>query len=214
MLDKKALNENAAYFYNNKLAGNGSIHFDKAGNNKSSANAASFTFGGKQYGGFVGFGDELDFAKLTLTQSADVTFTVTATADVTLEVIQVTQKDGKYTKKSLHSLKLKVGDEGEAAVTAKKAVHLEFKDDVSYYVSIKATNTKKTSVDPRAYYNVSYVVTSKDKYALAMPESPGLTEDPSLGFASPGSDLLADGSAFDKLASADDSIWQSAAKLA
>ena len=77
LLDKKALHENAAYFYSNKLAGNGSIHFDKAGNSKTGASAAKFTFRGKQYGGFVGFGDELDFAKLTLAQSADVTFTVT-----------------------------------------------------------------------------------------------------------------------------------------
>ena len=212
LLDKKALNENAAYFYNNKLGGNGSICFDKAGNDKTSANAAKFTFDGKQYGGFVGFGDELDFAKLTLTQSADVTFTVTATADVTFEVIQVTQNGGNYTKKSLQTVKYKAGDDN---ATSKKPVHLERKDGVSYYLSVKATNTKQTSVDPRAYYNVSYVVEAHESCALAMPETDNWGISDALSFASSCSDLLADGSAFDKLAATGDaSSWQTIANLA
>ena len=213
LLDKTELNENVAYFYDNKLTGNGSIHFDKAGNDRASANAASFTFGGKQYGGFVGFGDELDFAKISLKQSADVMFSVTATGDATLEVLQLTLKNGKYTQKSIQTVKYKTGDD---KATSKKAVHLEVRDGVSYYVSVKATNTKKTSVDPRTYYNVSYIVESKDACALARPEnSDSLAMTDVIGSALPGSDLLANASALDKLAAADDaSGWQTAAKLA
>ena len=212
LLDKNALNGNAAYFYNNKLAGNGSIHFDKAGNDRTSASAASFTYGGKQYGGFVGFGDELDFAKITLTQSAGVTFTLSATGDATLEILQLTMKNGKYTKKSLQTVKFKAGED---KVTSKKPVTLEVKDGVSYYVSIKATNTKKTAVDPRTYYNVSYVVETKDACGLAMTEaSDTLNLTDAMSFAPPDSDLLANASAFDNLASAADLAWQTVAKLA
>ena len=173
LLDGKTLNENEAYFYDNRLAGSGDVHFDKAGNDKSGDDYAVFTSDGNSYGGFVGFGDEIDFAKITLTQTSDVTFTLAATNDATLEIIQLTEKNGKYTKKSLQTVKYKTGGD---AVSSKKPVTLEVKDGVSYCVSVKATNIKKTTVDPRTYYNVSYAVASKDVSALSMPETDSLAD--------------------------------------
>ena len=177
LLDGKGLNKNAAYFYNNKLAGNGIIHFDRAENDRANANAASFMCGEKTYGNFAGFGDEIDFAKLTLTQTSDVTFTLTATGDATLEVLKVTKKGEKYTKKTLQTLKLKVGDQEEKTETAKKAVTLEYDENVTYYLSVKATNTKKTL---QTFYELSYVTSSKDPAAiadaLAMPETAAVAD--------------------------------------
>ncbi len=169
LLDGKKLNENAGYFYDNKLSvEGGSIHLDKAGNYKTSKTAAEYMFEGKPYGGFVGFGDEADFAKLTLSGTADVTFSLTATNDATLEIVKVTQSGTKYTKKLLQTVKYKQGSD---TATSKKAVHLEIKDGVSYYVSVKTANTKKASVDPRTYYNVTYAMDSYETAALAMLET-------------------------------------------
>ena len=172
LLDGKTLNENEAYFYDNKLAGSGAVHLDKAGNNKSGSNYATFTCDGNSYGGFVGFGDETDFAKLTLTETSDVTFTLDATNDATLEIFKVTKNGEKYSKKSIQTVKYKSGGD---AVSSKKPVTLEVKDGVSYYVSVKATNTRKTTVDPRTYYNVSYDIAPEGiSSALAMPETDAL----------------------------------------
>ena len=172
LLDGKKLHENEAHFYDNKLAGSGVVHLDKAGNDMNSSDYATFSYGGNSYGGFVGFGDETDFAKLSLTETSDVTFTLSATNDATLEIFKVTEKDGKYSKKSLQTVKYKSGGD---AVSSKKPVTLEVKDGVSYYVSVKATNIKKTTVDPRTYYNVSYDIASKGiSSALAMPETDAL----------------------------------------
>ena len=185
LLDKKTLSENEAHFYNNRLAGSGAIHFDKADNDRESNDYAEFTYNDKPYGGFVGYGDEIDFAKLTLTETSDVTFTLTATNDATLEIYKVTEKDGKYTKKSLQTVKYKAGSD---PASSKKPVTLEVKDGVSYYVSVKATNIKKTTVDPRTYYDVTYAVASEEESALSMPETASVASALSM----PETDSLAD----------------------
>ena len=61
---------------------------------------------------------------------------------------------------------------------------------------MKATNIKKTTVDPRTYYNVSYEIASKGiSSALAMPETDALasalTMPDSLSFGQYDTDVLA-----------------------
>ena len=182
LLDGKVLHDNVKHFFDNKLAGTGSIHFDKAGNDMTSSEAAEFSYNKKHYDNFVGFGDEIDFARISLSSAADVTFSITATGDATLEIIQLTRKGETYTKKILQTTKLKVGDKEEQTAAAKKAVHFECTDGIEYCISVKATNTKKTTVDPRVYYNVSYIMDSTEPAcALDMPKA----ADPPDGFNSP-----------------------------
>ena len=208
LLEKKALSADDAFFYSNPL-GTGKVYFDKAGNDKESNNHATFVCEAnkKEYENFVGYGDEVDFAKITLSEgstSANVKFLLTATGDATLEVFKVTQKgEDKYTKKSLQTLKLKVGDEAEKTEEARKTVTLEYQDDVFYYVSVKATNTKKM---PMVYYNVSYTIESSEASALTMPEtSDSLGISDALNFGDYGTDALADAFA-SSLAELDDKL--------
>ena len=182
LLDGKVLHDNVNDFFDNKLAGTGTIHFDKAGNDMTSSEAAEFSYNKKHYDNFVGFGDETDFARISLSAAADVSFLITATGDATLEIIQLTRKGETYTKKILQTTKLMVGDEEEQTAAAKKAVHFECTDGIEYCISVKATNTKKTTVDPRVYYNVSYIMDSTGPAcALDMPKA----ADASDGFDSP-----------------------------
>ncbi len=212
LLEKKALNENVQYFYDNALSVSGAIHLDKAGDYKTSGVAAEYMYEGEKYGGFVCFGDETDFAKLTLTQTSKVAFTLSATNDATLEIIKVTQNGEKYTKKSLQTVKYKAGN---GPATSKKTVSLEVKDGVSYYVSVKATNVKNTKVDPKTYYNVSYSVESSEASALAMPEtSEALAMTDSLSFGSYDTDALASASASSLTDLNDKSGWLNIASLA
>ena len=99
------------------------------------------------------------------------------------KVIQVTKKgEDKYTKKSLQTIKYKQG--GEDPATSKKSVTLEARDGVEYYVSVKATNIKKTSVDPKTYYNVTYAIDTHEAASLTMPETSdilAMTDSLSLG---------------------------------
>ncbi|MBR4255172.1 MAG: AIDA repeat-containing protein [Lentisphaeria bacterium] len=211
LLEKNALHKNAQYFYDNKLSVAGDIHFDKAGDCQADDIPVEYVYNEKQYGGFVGFGDEIDFAKLTVAQTVDVTFSLLATNDATLEVIQVKKNGATCTKKSLQTVKYKSG--GEAALS-KKSVTLEFRDDVEYYVSVKATNTKKAAADPRTFYNVTYAANSHESCALAMPEprdSLALTD--ALDFGRDGTGDLASASA-SMLAELDgDSLRQNLALL-
>ncbi len=195
LLDGKALHDNAEYFFDNKLSGTGDIHFDRAGNDMTASTAAVFTLNGNKYGNFVGFGDEIDFARISLTVTADVTFTLTATGDATLEVIQLTKKGETYAKKTLQTVKLKIGGEAKQTVEAKKAVHLECRDGIEYYVSVKATNTKK-AVDPKVYYDVSYSMATEAPGALAMPDvSSVLQQDDPLAGTTKQLEMFADASA-------------------
>ena len=73
---------------------------------------------------------------------------------------------------------------GEDPATSKKSVTLEARDGVEYYVSVKATNIKKTSVDPKTYYNVTYAIDTHEAASLAMPETSdilAMTDSLSLG---------------------------------
>ena len=212
LLDGKKLNENVQYFYDNALSVSGAVHLDKDGDYKTSSVAAEYICEEEKYGGFVCFGDETDFAKLTVSQTSKVMFTLSATGDATLEIIKVMQNGEKYTKKSLQTVKYKAGSD---PASSKKAVTLEVKDGVSYYVSVKATNTKKTSVDPKTYYNVSYALEPVEAAALSMPEtSDALAMTDSLSFGQYDVDALADASA-SSLAELDDrSSWQNLGMLA
>ena len=132
----------------------------------------------------------------------------------------------KYTKKSIQTLKLKVGKDEETTETARKTVTLKSEENVTYYVSVKATNTKKM---PSVYYNVSYAVVSEKApapalampetdsvaSALAMPEtSDNLGISDALSFGGYHADVIADASA-SALAELDDkSGWMNIASLA
>ncbi|MBO7659873.1 MAG: hypothetical protein J6T65_11290, partial [Clostridia bacterium] len=228
LLVKKNQSIYESLFCKNGL-GTGKVYFDKAGNDKESDDHASFVCetNKKTYENFVGYGDEIDFAKITLPEGADanVTFSLTATGDATLEVFKVTKKgEDKYTKKSIQTLKLKVGDDEEKTEQARKTVTLEYKDDAFYYISVKATNTKKM---PMVYYNVSYTIesmgeasalsmpeTASAASALAMPETNSLGISDALSFGGYDADVLADASA-SSLAELDDkSAWLNIASLA
>jgi len=219
LLNKKAPGDNVKFFFNNQLSAGGGIHLDKAGNDKTGDDAAVFTYGTKQYGNFVGLGDETDYAKLSLKQSADVLFSFTATGDATLEIIQLTEKKGKYSIKTLQTTKLKLGKgEKEGTATANKSVRLEVGDNVTYYVAVTAANAKKAA-DPRTYYDVSYTVDSKKVSALDLPKSASVADAVTDTYAGPSfGQYAADTSTFGTSAAFDalnmQSEWQDLARLA
>ena len=110
----------------------------------------------------------------------------------------------KFTQKSLQATTLKKAKGAEFFTAETKALTLAAG---TYYLSMESTNASKGA---SAYYNVelaSFTPSGTDADAFAMADA--------LSFASSGSDLLDDASAFDKFASLDNaSAWQTAVKLA
>ncbi len=168
----------------------------------------TYTFKGKNYTGFVGHNDATDFVKLNVAKAGTASFKVDATDAAKIEIWSF---DGdKLKMKSLQSTALKKTEVvGGVQMYGIETKAYAFKEPGEYYLAITSTNASKGG---NAYYNVSLLDTdiidgASLESALAMPDA--------LSFASSGSDLLADASAFDKLASLDDaSAWQSIAKLA
>ncbi len=171
---------------------------------------------------WVGYGDDIDYRKFTvaegMTGSFDVYATDTSTKFTVYELVSKT-KGGKTTEslKKLKSVTIKTFDEEYSCYRGITAA-CDFREGVEYYYSMESTNATKGG---SAYYHVDFLLSEplKAPAKFAQEESSLAAEDPSgspaLSFASLDADVLADASAFDKLAALDDaSSWQSAAKLA
>ena len=122
---------------------------------------------------FAGYGDEADFAKIRLAQSAKVSFTINSTDAAKFTVWQLvagTDKKGNpvYSVKSLQSAALKKGKKDTEYTVTTKKLQLAAGD---YYVSVESTNAKKGG---NAYYNVNVssfeALAAHDECALAGPE--------------------------------------------
>ena len=116
---------------------------------------------------------------------------------------------GKWTQKALGSQTIKDVN-GATGVTLKKDVKLTAtNDDLRYFVSMQATDTKKS---PGVYYNVmSFPTAVSEADALALPEtSDALAMTDSLSFGQHNTDAIAGASFTSSLADLDDkSGWQS-----
>ena len=158
---------------------------------------------------FAGFGDATDFRGIRLTADATLSFSIKATDATKFTVWQLIEKEDKkgnvtYTQKSLQATVLKKDKGAEFFTAETKALSLAAG---TYFVSMESTNAAKGG---SAHYNIeiaSFSQSGSDADALAMTDA--------LSFGGYDVDILADASAFDKLASFDDvSGWQTAAKLA
>ena len=102
---------------------------------------------------YVGYGDDADFTKITLTCGARLVFNVEATGQAKFTIWSLTvsgydrKGNPKYKMKSLQTVTLKKGQ--SEVETLKKAPLLAAGD---YYISVEAVKPKKGG---NAYYNVS-----------------------------------------------------------
>ena len=172
---------------------------------------------------WVGYGDDIDYRKFTVAEGMKGSFDVYAsdasTKFTVYELVSKTNKKGETTEslKKLKSVTIKTFDEEYSCYRGITAA-CDFREGVEYYYSMESTNATQGG---SAYYHVDFLLSEplKAPAKFAQEESSLAAEDPSgsLGrsFASLDADVLADASAFDKLASADDaSGWQTAVKLA
>ncbi len=196
----------------------------------------------KSYSNFVGFGDEWDYAEISLSGPGTLSFTVDAYSEGLIEKASANLKftvyslekvvnGGKVTWKQKTLLATQtitvdkqIGYVNEATIKKTVSVKEATSDDVKYFVSVQSVGAKKGA---SVYYNVWATLTSFDESALTMPETASdasaltMPETDNLGisdalsFGQYDADALADVSAFDKLASFNDaSGWQTVAKLA
>ncbi len=167
---------------------------------------------------WVGYGDDIDYRKFAVSNDVKANFDVYASDASTkftlYQLVSKTDKKGNTTNslKKLTSLAIKKLDE-EYGLYRGVTAECDLKRGEEYYFCMESTNAAKGG---SAYYHVDILTSDMGgggggaeslSDALAMPDA--------LSSASFESDLLADVSAFDKLAASDDaSSWQSAAKLA
>jgi len=103
---------------------------------------------------YVGYGDEVDFLKIRLTNAAQLVFTLEATGPAKLTLWSLSfsgvdkKGDSKYTMKALETVTVKKG-QTTASGTLKKAPLLS--QNYEYYISVEATDVKKGG---DVYYNV------------------------------------------------------------
>ena len=175
---------------------------------------------------WVGFGDDVDYRRFTVAEGMKGSFDVYAsdasTKFTVYELVSKTNKKGETTEslKKLKSVTIKTFDEEYSCYRGITAA-CDFREGVEYYYSMESTNAAKGG---SAYYHVDFllseeVIPIKAPVKFAQEESFLAAEDPSgslgLDFALLDADVLADASAFDKLAALDDaSGWQTAVKLA
>lgn len=111
---------------------------------------------GYEFHNFVGFGDEADYAKISVAHPGTATFKVTATDAAKLVVYQLTyNKKGEVSgAKAVQTVTLKKNAAGlfETPTNTKACT---FKQPGDYYISVQATAKKKETT----YYNVSLVST-------------------------------------------------------
>ena len=122
---------------------------------------------------FVGYGDETDFAKISLAKRADVSFRLVATDAAKFTIWRlVPGKDDTYTMKSLQATALKKGKDDTEYNAVTRTITLDAGD---YYISMQSTNAAKGG---NAYYNVTlkdFVLSDQNKAALSdAPEPAGM----------------------------------------
>ena len=179
-----------------------------------------------EWNNFVGYGDAADYAKITLSSAANLSFTLTAADAAKFVICKLVEgtgrKSGTFTLKSLQSTKLKKSKAASIYTADTKALAL---DEGEYFISMESTNSKKGGA---AYYKVELntancarlptaVLAAHDADALAMPEASAmdaladsnLNLMDAMSFGQYDTDALADASAF-SLADLDNKTrWQS-----
>jgi len=143
---KKKLNPGANSFQPNTVTKKQEILVDKQ-------NVLSRKIDNVTYKNFVGFGDEADYAKLTLSNNGKLRFTVTATdaAKFTLYKL-VPGKNETFSVKSLLSGKLAKG-KNETVYSFRNEKGVQLLSGEVYYICVESANSKKSEYG--AYYNVS-----------------------------------------------------------
>jgi autotransporter passenger strand-loop-strand repeat protein len=98
---------------------------------------------------FVGYGDEADYAKFTLTKAASLSFLLNATGAVKFTIWSLTTgKNGTKSMKSLQATSAKKDKSTGDYLATTKDLLLDTGD---YYISVESTDAKKGG---NAYYNV------------------------------------------------------------
>ncbi len=166
------------------------------------------TIGETGYGNFVGYGDAADYAKIRLTTSGNLSFTLTATGDATFVVYRKTQdKKGKDKMETLQTTKLKLA-KGEKTVETATAL-LSGLEAGEYCISMTAKSTA-ANAKGCVFYNVSATLTPQNASSLAMPELSGssLNLTDSLSFGQYDTAAFADISSVSLAELTDKSAWQ------
>jgi len=155
---------------------------------------------------FVGYQDAIDYAKIELTSTGDLTLMLEATGDATFTIYKKGQdKKGHETLEAIQATKLTVAS---GANKTERNMLISGLDAGEYYVSMAAKTTKATDKGC-VFYNVTATFTASASASLAMPETDSLGISDALSFGSYDTDALADASA-SALADLDDkSGWQS-----
>jgi len=172
---------------------------------------------------FVGYEDPVDYAKITLSADAELSFSILALDASKFAVYSLTEKKGKYTLKALQTTTLKKAKGATEYKATTKALSLASGE---YYISMKSTNAKKGGA---AYYNVSLntadcsglpdggivqetIMDAQVASSLAMSETDSLASTDALSFGGYDADLLASASALTNLD--DKSAWRNIGQLA
>ena len=205
----KALNSADNFITTEITAGTGEILLDEAGSGMTGWN------------NYVGYGDEADYGKITLSENAKLSFSIEAADASKFVIYSLTEQNGKYTLKALQTTALKKA-KGASVYTATTKV-LSLAASGEYYISMQSTNAKKGGA---AYYNVqlntaacvglpeNVVLDAHVSDALAMLETDSLNLTEGLSLGQNDADALADVTA-STLAELDDkAAWLSSASLA
>ena len=106
--------------------------------------------------GWVGFGDEFDYASFTLFNKANLSFTLEATDAATFTIYSLIEaKNGTYKLKTLQTTALVFDKQSQKYTANTKSLQLEADD---YYFSVQSTNAAQGG---SAYYNLSLNETSE-----------------------------------------------------
>ena len=107
---------------------------------------------------YVGFGDDADCAKLSLTQPAKLNFSLSTTSNVKFVVYSLTNKNGKWVRKEVKSLtvSLKKEDIGinpkDRSTGEIRLKRLVGDTGTGYYISVQSTDAKSGGM---AWYKVN-----------------------------------------------------------
>ena len=124
-------------------------------------------------GGWVGFGDAVDYMRFTTFDDAKLSFDLNATGAATFTVYQLIQaKNGTYSLKTLQTTALAWDKAAGQYAATTKALQL---DAGEYYVSVQSTNAAQGG---SAYYDLalntagSEFFETEDDYDISMPYTP------------------------------------------
>ncbi|MBR4718495.1 MAG: hypothetical protein IKP09_10600 [Lentisphaeria bacterium] len=147
----------------------------------------------EEWDNFVGFGDAADYAKITLSSDAKLSFALTATDAAKFTVYKLVEKADKkgnisYSMKSLQStaLKKKKTKDAELFTATTKALSM---DAGEYYICMQSTNAAKGGA---AYYNVELNRDLCSGLPAAAPASAASGADTSLSAAGASLDPASD----------------------